>query len=214
MPALIRITLTDESRRAIQAAIGRSRSVRKVVADAAARAAELVVGQIVKEDLSGKTLNVITGNLRRSLSSRVIRGGNIVAAIGVIKGPAMKYAAIHEFGGTIKPVKGQYLAIPLRAAKSGGGRPRFPGGPREAALKYPDTFVLKRPGKNPLICATLRVKGKGKNAGKVKGILPLFVLVKSVTMPARHWLSEGVRDKRRFFMVEIEKDLNRLLEAK
>jgi phage gpG-like protein len=38
------------------------------------------------------------------------------------------YAAIHEFGGTIKPKAGKYLAIPVTAAARQAGSPRSMGG--------------------------------------------------------------------------------------
>lgn len=63
-----------------------------------------------------------TGNLRASITSE-IEGEKAVSV-----GPRnVRYAAIHEFGGTITPKKGQFLAIPVTTAARYAGSPRrFP----------------------------------------------------------------------------------------
>jgi phage gpG-like protein len=53
----------------------------------------------VKQKLSGEVLNVVTGNLRRSIFSRVEdQGDTITATVG---SSGVIYAGIHEYGGTI-----------------------------------------------------------------------------------------------------------------
>lgn len=54
----------------------------------------------VKDKLSGEVLNVVTGALRRSIASSVTQSGTGVTG-RVYSGGDVKYAAIHEFGGTI-----------------------------------------------------------------------------------------------------------------
>lgn len=55
----------------------------------------------VKQKLSGEVLNVKTGNLRRSIASKVDASASSV--IGkVYSSGDVKYAAIHEFGGQTK----------------------------------------------------------------------------------------------------------------
>lgn len=54
----------------------------------------------VKRKLTNDVLNVVTGKLRDSIAVEVIDSGNSI--IGrVFSGGEVKYAAIHEFGGTI-----------------------------------------------------------------------------------------------------------------
>ena len=73
----------------------RSALVRKV------RALALMLEATVKgEKLSGQVLNVVTGALRRSISNEVTTGSNSVTA-EVYSSGDVKYAAIHEYGGTI-----------------------------------------------------------------------------------------------------------------
>ena len=73
----------------------RSALVRKV------RALALMLEAKVKgEKLSGQVLNVVTGALRRSISNEVTTGSNSVTA-EVYSSGDVKYAAIHEYGGTI-----------------------------------------------------------------------------------------------------------------
>lgn len=70
---------------------------------------QITLGHIVARRLSGqgpfpaadKRLGVRSGRLRQSLrtSKAVVRNGNIEAGIGT----NVKYAGLHEFGGTIAP---------------------------------------------------------------------------------------------------------------
>jgi len=123
----------------------------------------------------------------------------------VTKGPATRYASIHERGGVIEPVNKKYLAIPLE--KTSGGRPKFPT-PASAAAKFGEknVIVIKSKKGNLLIVRLRRVSGSDR--GKVIGIEPLFVLKKSVKIPARRWLSGGVRrnigDMRSWMQNEVD----------
>ena len=128
----------------------------------------------IQENLSS-ILHRRTGALatRSELKLTGIRGnkieGNIVAG-------GLPYAAIHEYGGTIKPKSSKYLAIPLDAAKTPAGVPR--GAPRD----FQDTFFFKSKAGNLLIGQ----KGIGG------GLIPLFVLKKSVEIPKRRWASSAI----------------------
>lgn len=68
---------------------------------------------LVKRKLSGDVLNVVTGALRRSISEEITTTPTSVSA-KVFSSGDVKYAAIHEYGGTIDipeivPVKAQAL---------------------------------------------------------------------------------------------------------
>jgi len=64
---------------------------------------------IVQDKLSGQVLNVKTGNLRRSIQLAITNeSGSITAK--VFSSNDVKYAAIHEFGGTIVPSKAKALS--------------------------------------------------------------------------------------------------------
>ena len=64
---------------------------------------------------SSKTrLNVRSGRLRASITKKVVKSGR--KFVGTI-GTNVVYARIHEEGGTIKPVRRQYLTIPIGDAQ-------------------------------------------------------------------------------------------------
>jgi len=84
-----------------------------------------------------------------------------------------KRAFIHEYGGTIVPRNAKALTIPI-AAEARGRRAR----------SFADTFLLTRDGKAPLIMQT-------QSDGSVK---PLYVLLKSVTLPARPFIKPPESD--------------------
>lgn len=180
-------------------------------------AASLEVERHMKESvLAGQILKTRTGALRSSISSVVTEsGGNIIALIGsgVRQGRRatydassgrwnadgrLPYADIHETGGIVKPRNSKYLAIPLPAALTAAGvlkkRPR----------DYSDTFVRKSKGGNLMIFQKVGQRGK---------IRALFVLKKSVTIPARKYMTitaEAMRDK---VIDIIDRSVKRQLEG-
>lgn len=96
------------------------------------------------------------------------------------------YAGIHigkrGHVTTIVPKRKQYLAIPLKAAKTDAGVGI--GGPRQEDL-FGKTFVRKSKAGNLIIWGQLK-KQKGADIGGGKGgIVPLFVLKKQVRVKTR-----------------------------
>lgn len=84
----------------------------------------------VKEKLSGGVLNVRTGALRRSIFNRVDDGATSVTDTVASSGD-VKYAGIHEFGGTIPahdivPNKAQALAFPFEGKQVFAKRVHIP----------------------------------------------------------------------------------------
>ncbi|MCK4624567.1 MAG: hypothetical protein KAV00_04595 [Phycisphaerae bacterium] len=209
----IELKLDEASKREIRRLEGLGKRFLPALTRAARYGAEQLASKIAEQELGPDgTLKVVTGKLRSSLRGRVVStGATIVAAVGVTKGPATKYAAIHEHGGVIRPKNAKALAIPLPAARGPGGKPRFPGGPREAARKHPNMFMLKQKGKAPLLCYAKRVRGKA--GGRVSELVPLFVLKKSVKVPAKHWLSGGAWKHRGIFVVGVQQNLTAWLKA-
>jgi len=124
---------------------------------------ERMVRKISKR-LSGQALKERTGRLKASLTHEETAGTAEISAGG---GPGeVDYAAIHHYGGTIRPKKKQFLTIP------------FPGGPADKrvplrAADFADTFVAKG--------IIFRKKGRDD-------IVPLFILKKSVEIPARPYM--------------------------
>lgn len=131
--------------------------------------------------LTGPSLNVRSGRLRGSVRSEVIDDGSSGWAIALRAGGGAKdvrYAAIHEYGGTIRPINGKYLAIPLPIARTAAGVSRYKS-PRDMGNKL--RFAMSNNG-NPLL-----VEAKGPNAGR-----PWYVLRRSVVMPARPYLAPAM----------------------
>ena len=120
------------------------------------------------------TLHARTGRLRASIASRVEAGpGDALdlklRAGGGNNGPDVPYAAIHEYGGIIRPVRRKWLAIPLPIARTAAGVSRYQT-PRDVpGLR----FMLSKRGN------ALLVDKKG---------VPWYVLKKSVTIPKRPYL--------------------------
>jgi len=130
------------------------------------------VKQIIR-NLSGPILKTRSGHLRRSVTGRTFKEKLIYAIIGsgIFGRKGVRYARIHEKGGTIKPKKAKMLTIPLPGVK---GR----------AANYPDSFIIKSKKGNLLI-----VEKRGK-----KGLRPLFSLKKKVKIPPRKWLSRSIKE--------------------
>jgi len=137
------------------------------------------ISQLQRERLTGGTtadrLGVRTGTLRRSFKHTVT--GFDLDSIALIISSGSKYAAIQEFGGVVKAKPGKALAIPLEAAKTASGVPRWPS-PRSPGA--PPMFMLKTGGAPLLV-------GKGDFNIMTGGgdIIPYFILLKQVTIPAR-----------------------------
>lgn len=134
--------------------------------------------------------------LRRSIGSRTTsQYGRVVSEVGVLKrNKALKYAAIHEFGGTIRPTKAKFLTIPLKASLTRSGVARWTA--RElmngGGGKFTDTWIYRKDdGSDPLILGR-------EMSGKIRA---LFKLVKSVRIPARPYL----RPEQKVWFERVEK---------
>jgi hypothetical protein len=92
--------------------------------------------------------------------------------------PPVIYARIHEEGGTIRPTKARALAIPF---------PGVTGSPRQ----YPEAFIL--PKMKGFTIGIIALAKEGKRSTK---IIPLFLLRKQVTLPARRWFSTPIAARR------------------
>lgn len=111
-----------------------------------------------------------TGQLLNSIVSRQFaRKTNDEVAIGT----NLIYAPLHNYGGTIRPVKAKMLAIPLRREARRLGSPR----------KLKDGFIQRSQKGNLII---FRKSGAE--------IIPMFVLKDQVVIPARKFLGWGSRN--------------------
>ena len=216
--SVVSISISGESQKHIQRCKLRGeRLVKKLPEFLNSAANELVSELIVNEFGRGKTLNVVTSMLRSNTTYRIQGGGTATKVyVGVTKGPAAEYAAIQDRGGTIRAKGKGALAVPLPSARTPSGRPKYPGGPREAEEKLGELFFYDRSedGKPPLLCRVHRTKGSGKGKGKAESVEPLFVLLKSVKIPASKWLTGGVRRAYPVFRDSLVQDIDNLLGGK
>jgi len=143
------------------------------------RKSALLIERRLKDNVGGIMLKVRTARLSTSIGSRVdISEKGITATIGSAarQGRRVPYANIHEKGGTIRPSIRSWLTIPLDAAKTEAGATRFTAQQvRDGHTKYRASFIRKG--------IIFGVEARGG------GIVPLFVLKKSVQIPASRYLS-------------------------
>ncbi len=164
-PALMR-------RRAKQLAFGFNRIAKQTTVWGVAR---------VKRRLSGEVLRARTRGLRNSVEGELgSSGGNLVLRFSV-GNARIKYARIHEFGGTITPKNKRYLRIPKRK-----GTP-------------PSNLTVIKSKKGKLLLIQ-RVKGKNK------GIL-WAILVSSVKIPKREYFYPSMRETGEFLRKGIKQVL-------
>lgn len=165
---------TAESLRELAARVNR---------DVVQRVIEQVQNEI-KVNLQGEILKVRTGGLLRSWSQPPVVREESGEVVGTLRSNS-PYAAIHEFGGVIRPVRSQNLTIPLRGALSAAGRTKFRAW--EVFLD-PSAYGFRHVWINRARTAIL-----GVPPGKKRQVVPLFSLRKEVTMPARHYISDAIR---------------------
>lgn len=129
----------------------------------------------ILSQLRGKSgLHVRTGALLNSISrSKKVTLNSDGSVTGEIGPEGIPYAAIQEFGGTIVPKSKQFLAIPTEENR------------RDDGLPIMTTTELKATG-NSFIRNSMIFLAEGKK------ITPMFLLRRSVTIPARPYLSTAL----------------------
>lgn len=148
------------------------------------RALTTLEKEILDNVRSKSGLHVQTGALMNSISSskkvEEDASGNIVGQIGSVGVP---YAGIHEFGGIITPKSRQFLAIPTAGNRRPDGSPIVTTGQLRVLQKLGLAFIAN---------GTIFQRLLGKNAAPQ----PMFVLKKSVTIPARPYIRPALAAKR------------------
>jgi len=116
-----------------------------------------------------------TGKLATSISgkrTRTAKGIQVIVGSGVFS-PEVPYSVIQEKGGTVRPKRAKFLAVPFEGVK---------GFPRE----YHDTFFAKSKRGNLIL---FQKHGRG-------GMQPLFSMKKQVKVPASKWFSSTMEKQR------------------
>ncbi len=132
----------------------------------------------------GSIRNLRTFVSRGSRDLEAVKGGLIVPFP----------LSIHERGATIRAKRAQFLTIPLPAALDSRGVPL-----RRNARAWQNTFVQRSRRGNLLIFQR-----------RAAGIVPLFLLKRSVTLPPRLQAQESLEAGRDFF---IDEAIERIFKA-
>lgn len=160
----------------------------------------LAIEDKLKQNTSGPILKVRSGRLRNSIGSFTFgRDKELVGRVGsgVRTGEPVKYASILERGGVITAKNGKMLAIPIGAALTPAGVERFR--PNDIRGR---SFIMRKNGR-----AIIFLK-QGKRA------LPVFVLKRSVKIPAFHYLSRSLAQSQSQALADIESGIDAILEGK
>ena len=137
---------------------------------------------------AGERLNVRSGFLRRSIAFRVegdAAAPELIVSAGGGRGNRgeLRYAAIQEYGGTVVPKKGQWLAIPVGPALTPAGVARF-----ATARDVPDLRFIRLPGGGAILA-----KVKPGKKGQPSQLTVYFDLRRSVTLRGRYYMLQGVK---------------------
>lgn len=184
-----------------------------------------VAGIIVKESLSGGNgLRRRTGSLARSIIGRgEVVGGLPAIRVGSLRGPALKYVAVQEYGTkgkggllpTIVPKGGRKnLAIPINAALTPAGVARRPGPKDWGQLKF--IPFKNRKGQNAQGALytmaeykKIRRAMRAKTFNGLKGYKALYLLVKRVDIAPKRFLRKGFDS----YLPELARNLAAFVKA-
>lgn len=142
---------------------------------------------------SGQRLKRRSGELARGFIPKV--GGNSLKTIFAQVSNSVRYVAVHEFGGIIKPVKAKWLTIPLPKNQTASGVTRKTA---RGLFTEGNAFIHKG--------VIFENRGKTK-AGKDRKPVPMFALKKQVKIPARL----GFMQAAEHFANRLIKDLREMI---
>lgn len=158
----------------------REERVVPVMTSAMSRTAIATIADLKTRMRGGNDTNhVRSGRLRNSMGQETKAEGSLIKTL--LGSMGVVYARIQEFGGLIKPKRGKYLAIPLSAAKTKAGVARY-ASPRD----IPGLVFLKSKTGNPILAQRVA-------KGKKSKLVPMFVLVKSVTLKPTLGLRDTIK---------------------
>jgi len=185
-----------------------------------------VAGRIIKNSLSGGNgLRRRTGSLAESIVGRgEIVGGLPAIRVGSLRGPALKYVRLQEFGTvgkggelptiTPKAEMVKNIAIPLPPALTPSGVPKKPRPGDWGALK----FIPFKNRKNqnaqgalftPQEYAKIKRAIRAKTFNGLRGYKALYLLLRRIDIRPKRFLRDGFEA----FLPELEKSLAAFIKA-
>ncbi len=168
---------------------------------------------IAQTRLTGQDLDVRSGRLRRAIAGGLVESGT--AFVGIEDDSVVKDYAWLLMGETktITPKRAKRLAIPLAAALTPTGQPRYPEGPRSIEGLF---YLKTKKGTELLMLDKDRGTDRGndkrfKNKTKKKRrLVAMFVLKSSVTITASNALPDGVGESLPNMTARIQAELDKL----
>jgi hypothetical protein len=145
-------------------------------------------------------LKVRSGDLRRSMAAMPVEEDAHGLTGGMLAGQGLKYAPLQEFGGTILPVNATMLAIPMEEALTSAGVARF--APRDAEAAGYERVFFSNVGSNLMMW--------GVKDGQM---FPLFLMVRSVTVPARPFAGPTLDANRAWIEARIKRAVDEGIEG-
>lgn len=202
MPSIVEIKLTQKSLAYIAAIKKRAKpgQFERDVLGFLDKQASIGADFISDNYLSNQRLKRRSGALARSIVGRSLMASGVPAMrIGVLRGPALRYAGVQEYGtrkynqsspyDTIRPRSAKALAIPQKPALTAVGIDKF-GGPR--GLPFKAAFIPFR-GTGVAVGGlfdpkTLPKSGSGLSLRSAK---MYYLLVKQVDIKPKWYLKDG-----------------------
>lgn len=140
-----------------------------------------LMGEAQARENATSSPKVRSGHLRRSISSETtLEASRVVLTLRAGEGATERYASAQEYGATVRPRRGKFLAIPVGRALTGAGVPRYPSPRAVPGLR----FVPIRGGSMGLL-----VKDVGKRNARSD---TYFILLRSVRVPATRYIGRAL----------------------
>jgi hypothetical protein len=158
---------------------------------------------VATSKLTGQDLKVRSGQLRREIKGGLEQSGT--AFVGIESPSSVDNYSWQIMGGPAKTItakRAKFLAIPLSAALTPAGRPRFPEGPRSVEDLF---FIKSKSGQGLLV--------RQKPNRKRENLEALFILKRSVTITPTDALPEGVTEKIPDITEAIQKQLDKMVNS-
>ena len=155
-------------------------------------------------DLAGTRLHHRTGYLARSITGTVDDAWPAVTvALHAGAGEhGVKYAALQEYGGTVRPKKGKFLAIPVGPALNPAGGARQTS-PRDVPGLV---FVPVHGGRMGRL---VKAEGKGSRAR----LTTWFILVREVTIEGKRYMRDPWEAFERSLPAKLDAAIQSVLTA-